>query len=116
VELLVILLDNSIKYSDENTTITISTEHQKLHVLTKVKDEGYGISESDLAHVFDRFYRGKVSDPEKQVVGYGLGLSIAQRITELHRGSMSIDSELGKGTTITIKLPLARTKGRSVKA
>ncbi len=116
VELLVILLDNSIKYSDENTTITISTEHQKLHVLTKVKDEGYGISESDLAHVFDRFYRGKVSDPEKQVVGYGLGLSIAQRIAELHRGSMSIDSELGKGTTITIKLPLARTKGRSVKA
>ena len=111
VELLVILLDNSIKYSDENTTITISTEHQKLHVLIKVKDEGYGISESDLAHVFDRFYRGKVSEPEKQVVGYGLGLSIAQRIAELHRGSMSIDSELGKGTTITIKLPLARKKG-----
>lgn len=116
VELLVILLDNSIKYSDENTTITISTEHQKLHVLTKVKDEGYGISESDLAHVFDRFYRGKVSEPEKQVVGYGLGLSIAQRIAELHRGSMSIDSELGKGTTITIKLPLARMKGHSVTA
>jgi signal transduction histidine kinase len=116
VELLVILLDNSIKYSDKNTTITISTEHQKLHVLTKVKDEGYGISESDLGHVFDRFYRGMVSEPDKQVVGYGLGLSIAQRIAELHRGSMSIDSELGKGTTITIKLPLARTKGRSVKA
>jgi len=116
VELLVILLDNSIKYSDENTTITISTEHQKLHVLAKVEDAGYGISETDLAHVFDRFYRGKVSEPEKQVVGYGLGLSIAQRIAELHRGSISIDSELGKGTTITIKLPLARKKGHSVKA
>ena len=116
VELLVILLDNSIKYSDENTTITISTEHQKLHVLTEVRDEGYGISETDLAHVFDRFYRGTVSEPDKQVAGYGLGLSIAQRIAELHRGSISIDSGLGKGTTITIKLPLARTKRHSVKA
>jgi len=85
-------------------------------VLAKVEDAGYGISETDLAHVFDRFYRGKVSEPEKQVVGYGLGLSIAQRIAELHRGSISIDSELGKGTTITIKLPLARKKGHSVKA
>jgi two-component system sensor histidine kinase CiaH len=115
VEMLVILLDNSIKYSDGNTTITVSTHGEKRHVLIRVKDEGYGISESDLAHVFDRFYRGGVPVSKRQVKGYGLGLSIAKRIAEIHHGSIGIESVPGEGTTATVKLPLAREKKQADK-
>jgi two-component system sensor histidine kinase CiaH len=106
LEMLVILLDNSIKYSDENTAVTVSTHREKRHVLIGVRDEGYGISEPDLAHVFDRFYRGKVPASKRQVAGYGLGLSIAKRIAELNHGSIDIESELGTGTTVTVRLPV----------
>ena len=110
LEMLVILLDNSVKYSDENTTITVSTGCERRHILIRVRDEGYGISESDLAHVFDRFYRGKVPASKEQVTGYGLGLSIAKRIAELNRGTIEIESVLGEGTTDTVSLPLAHEK------
>ena len=107
IEMLVILLDNSIKYSDDGTTITVATRRQKRCALLTVTDEGYGIEESDVPHVFDRFYRGQVPVSKKQASGYGLGLSIAKRIAEIHRGSIEIQSEPQKGTTATIKLPLA---------
>ena len=116
LEMFVILLDNSVKYSDENTTITVSTVCERRHVLIRVRDEGYGISESDLAHVFDRFYRGKVSASKEQVKGYGLGLSIAKRIAELNHGSIEIESVLGEGTTATVRLPLAHEKRQISKA
>jgi len=116
LEMFVILLDNSVKYSDENTTITVSTVCERRHVLIRVRDEGYGISESDLAHVFDRFYRGKVPASKEQVKGYGLGLSIAKRIAELNHGSIEIESVLGEGTTATVRLPLAHEKRQISKA
>ena len=80
-ELFVILLDNSVKYSDDGTRIAITGVIDKRFAVVTVKDEGYGIAAADLAHVFDRFYRGKVP-AEKQVSGYGLGLSIAKRIAD----------------------------------
>jgi two-component system sensor histidine kinase CiaH len=116
LEMLVILLDNSVKYSDSGTAISVSGHHEKRHVLIRIRDEGYGISESDLTHVFDRFYRGKVPASKAQVAGYGLGLSIAKRIAELSHGSIGIESELGIGTTVTVRLPLSvekRQAGRS---
>ncbi len=105
VELLVILLDNSIKYSEGGTTITVSTRGQKRHALIAVTDQGFGISPEDLQHVFDRFYRGKFEDPARHVEGYGLGLSIARRIAEMHRGAIDIVSAPGAGTTVTVRLP-----------
>lgn len=116
VEMLVILLDNSVKYGDDNTTITVAAQPQKRHALITVRDEGYGISEADQAHIFDRFYRGKVPVSKRQVQGYGLGLSIAQRIAQLHHGTIEIQSEPGKGTTVTVRLPLARQRGQDRKA
>ncbi|MBK5093898.1 MAG: HAMP domain-containing histidine kinase [Actinobacteria bacterium] len=110
LEMLVILLDNSVKYSDDNTTVAVSSYRGRRHVLIRVKDEGYGISESDLAHVFDRFYRGKVPASKEQVTGYGLGLSIAKGIAELNHGSIEIESVLGEGTTATVRLPLSHEK------
>jgi signal transduction histidine kinase len=109
IELLVILLDNSIKYSDDGTTVKIATHRGKRDALIVVRDEGYGIDKQDLAHVFDRFYRGKVPVSKKQVEGYGLGLSIAKRIADLHHGSIEMQSETGIGTTATVRLPLVRT-------
>jgi two-component system, OmpR family, sensor histidine kinase CiaH len=112
VEMLVILLDNGIKYSDDDTTITVSTELQRRHVVITVADEGYGIDREDVAHVFDRLYRGKLP-ASRQVEGYGLGLSIAKRIAEMHRGTIRIQSAPGEGTTVTVELPLAHEKDKS---
>lgn len=115
VEMLVILLDNGIKYSDDNTTITVSTRLQKRHAVITVADEGYGIDKDDLEHVFDRLYRGKLPGT-KQVEGYGLGLSIAKRIAEMHRGSIGIQSAPAEGTTVTVELPLTHEKGKTREA
>ncbi len=113
VELFVILLDNSLKYSDDNTTVTLAAHAQKRQTVIAVKDEGYGISEEDLDHVFDRFYRGKFPAEKKRVSGYGLGLSIARRIAEINHGTIEIHSKPGQGTTVTVKLPLGRHTGRA---
>jgi len=107
VELFVILLDNSIKYSNDNTKITVWTYAQKRNAFVVVKDEGRGISAEDLPHVFDRFYRGQPANAETKVGGHGLGLSIARRIAELHHGAIDLQSEEGKGTTATVHIPLA---------
>lgn len=116
VELFVILLDNSLKYSDDGTTVTVAAHPQKHQAVVAVKDEGYGISEEDLDHVFDRFYRGRFPADKKQVSGYGLGLSIAKRIAEVNRGSIEMRSKTGHGTTVTVKLPLGRERGKPLGA
>ncbi len=102
-EVFVILLENAIKYSPEKTSITISTKREKHTLKIIVADHGVGIEEKDLPHIFNRFYRSSQSYPQE---GYGLGLSIAKRITETHNGSISVTSEINKGTKFTISLPL----------
>jgi signal transduction histidine kinase len=74
-------------------------------VLT-VSDTGIGISPEDLPRVFDRFYRVSGSDARSR--GTGLGLAIAKRIVEAHGGSIAVESDLGRGTTFTTRLPLTR--------
>lgn len=106
-ELFVILLDNAIKYSPENSEITLTSKKTDHHIVAKVSDNGMGIAEKDLKHIFDRFYRADKS--RHQTLGYGLGLSIAKEIVESHKGSISAESEVGHGTTFIIRLPLSRT-------
>lgn len=100
-----ILLDNALKYSPKHTTVTMSSEEKGKHVLLHVRDEGPGIANKDLPHIFDRFYRADLSRSRQHVAGHGLGLSIAQRIVEQHDGQLHVESEVGKGTTFTIHLP-----------
>ena len=101
------LIENAIKYSEENTNIYIESiikDGKKGRV--SIRDEGVGISEEDTKRIFDRFYR--VDDSRtKATGGTGLGLAIVKRIVEIHKGEIEILSELGKGTKISIILPLA---------
>jgi len=108
VELLVILMDNAVKYSGDNTTVTVSVNSQRHQVVITVRDQGFGIDAADLPHVFERFYRAEHSRSKEEGGGFGLGLAIAQKIVSAHRGSIELDSAPERGTTVTVKLPIAR--------
>lgn len=105
-ELVVILLDNAIKYSSEKTTITLTSKPQGKFVYLSVADQGVGMKAIDAEHIFDRFYRADQSrSRDHHVEGYGLGLSIAQKVAEAHGGTIEVRSKPGDGSTFTIKLP-----------
>jgi two-component system sensor histidine kinase CiaH len=105
-ELLVILLDNAIKYSDTGTKVMMSSKVNGRRGIITITDSGRGIASSDLPHIFDRFYRADKSRSNTDVGGHGLGLSIAHRIVELHQGRIRATSILGQGATFSVSLPL----------
>ena len=116
VQLLVILLDNAVKYSPPGKTIEVSSQRQGDQVVFSVKDQGAGIERSALDHVFDRFYRADSSRTKANTEGYGLGLSIAKMIADLHEGTITLTSRLDHGTTAVVALPaleVAQTHHRS---
>lgn len=98
------VLGNAVKYSPENSNITISLSEEDHTVMFDVMDQGYGISEEDLNHIFDQFYRS--SDPHiSEQTGSGLGLAMTSEIIQLHGGSIAVQSTPGKGTHFGIRLP-----------
>jgi len=107
LDLLVILLDNAIKYSKRHASVKIQAKQNDGSVIITVSDHGSGISKKDMPHIFDRFYRADIARGKQTVGGYGLGLSIAKQIVESHHGSISVSSTLYKGSTFTITLPLS---------
>jgi len=111
VEVFVILLDNAIKYSREKTRIKIISEEQSKVVTISIADQGEGIPAQDMPHIFDRFFRSDKSRSEAD--GYGLGLSIAQKIVETHNGSLTAKSNEKKGTTFIVQLPLLNSQKSS---
>jgi signal transduction histidine kinase len=84
----------------------VSAKRNDGSVVIKVTDEGMGIAEKDLPHIFERFYRADLARSKEETGGYGLGLSIAKKIVDLHRGSIAVKSKMNEGTTFTIKLPV----------
>lgn len=105
-ELFTILFDNGIKYCKHNGIIDLEVKPFKNYLMISVKDNGIGINKKYLPNIFDRFYRIDSSRTTSTKSGYGLGLSMAKKIVENHNGNISVTSELTKGTTFTIKLPV----------
>ena len=97
INLFVILLDNAIKYNLRKHKIIINTVKKDGSIEVLIKDNGIGIDTKDISHVFDRFYRADSARLKTEANGYGLGLSIAKRIIDLHNGSINIKSKLKKG-------------------
>ncbi len=101
--LLATVIDNAVKYSvDPIVDIRVSDESG--NVTIEIEDNGCGIAKEHLSHVFEKFYRVPTGDIHS-VRGYGLGLYYAKQVAELHKGTISMNSRVGKGTTVTIKLP-----------
>lgn len=105
VELFVPLLGNAIKYSHEKSDVTVKATRHDTRVRVDVIDQGIGITEVDLPHIFERFYRADLSRNKTRADGYGLGLSLAEAITKAHGGRIRVKSEFGKGSTFTVELP-----------
>jgi len=100
------LLDNAVKYSREHGEIRLSARQRDGEMELIVSDQGIGIAKEDLPRIFERFYRAdKARSPDK-VRGTGLGLAIVKHIAQLHGGRVEAESELGKGTTIRVLLPM----------
>lgn len=103
-ELLLNLMDNAVKYNNEGGSVWAEISHDEKNAYITVRDNGIGIAEKDRERVFERFYRVDKSR-SKQTGGTGLGLSIVKHIVAYHNGSISIKSELDKGTEITVSIP-----------
>ena len=104
-QLLVILLDNALKYTPAGGQVTVGLRHRETSAQLLVRDTGVGIAPADAPHVFERFYRadpGRSRDPG----GTGLGLPIAQWIVEQHDGTITLESQPGHGTLVSVLLPL----------
>lgn len=102
-QLLYIILENAVKYSEEIITVTIGKQNKKGFI--RVSDKGIGIPEEDLPKIFDRFYRVDQARSRKYG-GTGLGLSLAKEIANAIHAKIEVESSLGAGTNVTIRLPL----------
>jgi signal transduction histidine kinase len=104
--LFLILIDNAVKYTPREGRISVVLDTSDGAAVTEIRDTGVGISSSDLAHVFERFYRADASR-SRESGGAGLGLSIAKWIAEAHQGKISVASKVGEGSVFRLEIPLS---------
>ena len=97
------LIQNAIKFSDQKGIIKVSLCHREDMVEVKIIDNGIGISDEDKKHIFERFYKG---DRQRSKDGNGLGLVIVKRIVEISKGEIYFTTELGKGSSFVVRLPV----------
>jgi signal transduction histidine kinase len=108
-QVVVNLLSNALKYTPEGGAVSISVGGNEKNIEISVKDNGHGISPEDLPYIFERFYRADKSR-NRSTGGSGIGLTIAKAIVEAHKGSITVKSELEKGTEFIVTLPKQVTK------
>lgn len=101
------LIDNAIKYTNQDPEIYVETQNENNFLTITVKDNGIGISKPDIKKIFEKFYRVSTGNIHT-VKGFGLGLSYVKKIVEEHKGFIKVDSELYEGTTFKIFLPLIK--------
>lgn len=107
-ELLLNLMDNAVKYNNDGGSVWVEVSRSGENAVIIVRDNGIGIAEKDRERVFERFYRVDKSR-SKQTGGTGLGLSIVKHIVAYHNGEIAISSSLGKGTEITVIIPVSQS-------
>jgi two-component system phosphate regulon sensor histidine kinase PhoR len=111
VEVVVNILGNAIKFSRTGSQVSLHAEEVGDEIQISVTDHGIGIAKEDLPYIFNDFYTKRSDQITEQ--SSGLGLAIARRIVEAHGGSVSVDSELGKGSTFVIHLPSLKEESTS---
>jgi signal transduction histidine kinase len=104
-QVLMKLLDNAIRYSPERTTITVTTALEAEVVRVVVEDRGYGVPADSIDRIWEKFYRVAREGQEKDEESTGLGLAFVKEIVEQHRGSVSVESEVGSGSKFSFALP-----------
>jgi len=101
------IFNNALRYTKDNDTITINAEQTAEEIKISIEDTGIGIDAKDLAHIYDIFYRGTSSRREQ---GMGVGLSVVKTVIDSHGWNIDVQSELNKGTTFIITIPLPKPK------
>ena len=99
------LLNNAIKFSQPGGVIGVRLHRDGAHAVVRISDTGVGMDEGVKAHIFEKFYQ---SDASRKTEGNGLGLALVQKILELTEGSIQVESEVGKGTSFTVFLPVGQ--------
>lgn len=102
------LLNNSIKFTPDGGRITVSVSGDNTQVLVAISDSGIGMTEETLTHIFERFYMADKAR-SRNAGGSGLGLSIVNRIVQMHHGNIDVESKLGEGTTFKISIPMKQS-------
>lgn len=99
------LISNGVKYTHSGGQVSIELKRDGEHLQIKVSDTGIGMEDKNIIRIFDKFYRVK-SDMTKDISGTGIGLSIVRGVVDAHRGSIYVESAIGKGTIFTVLLPI----------
>jgi two-component system phosphate regulon sensor histidine kinase PhoR len=101
------LIDNAIKYSKEKPELTITTHSSSRYFILQVADRGIGMSKETVKRIFEKFYRAHTGNIHN-VKGFGLGMTYVKNIVDAHKGRIKVESALGKGSTFTVEIPLAK--------
>jgi two-component system phosphate regulon sensor histidine kinase PhoR len=104
-QVLMKLLDNAVRYSPERTTVTVTTMLEAETVRVMVEDRGYGVPTDSIDRIWEKFYRVARDGQEKDEESTGLGLAFVKEVVEQHGGSVSVESEVGKGSKFSFALP-----------
>jgi signal transduction histidine kinase len=104
-QLFINILENAVRYTPADGVVSVSLVKKDENALATISDTGIGIPPEHLPHIFERFYRVDKAR-SKADGGVGLGLAIAQYIAESHKGTIEVESQVGKGTTFTVTIPL----------
>lgn len=108
-QVLLNLLDNAVKYSREDKLIEVSARHQDDSIIIGVTDRGIGINKKDCEKIFEKFFRSPMPDGRK-IPGSGIGLTLVKEIIEAHGGKITVESEIGRGSTFKLIFPLQTIK------
>ncbi|SFE64271.1 Histidine kinase-, DNA gyrase B-, and HSP90-like ATPase [Thermoanaerobacter thermohydrosulfuricus] len=96
------IIDNGIKACSRGKYVNVFLDIKDKKAVIRIEDQGQGIPQEEIKYIFDKFYRGK----NNKYSGTGLGLAISKKIIEEHKGTITVESEVGKGSVFTIELPL----------